>query len=112
MHNDANGTTWPCPFCPPGTDYFERLSVNRTVVEFQCCGCTYKHREPANGRLAANPLPQLVSEFEDVGGFVVVSNAWLVAEPEVEGPPEEIGTGLYRLADGTVAGNEPEPAQY
>lgn len=30
------------------------------------------------------------------------------AEGEVQGPPEEIGTGLYRMADGEVVGGEPD----
>lgn len=32
----------------------------------------------------------------------------LLQEDAIQGPPEEIGTGLYRMADGEVVGNEPE----
>lgn len=27
--------------------------------------------------------------------------------PELQGPPEEIGTGLYRMVDGEILGHEP-----
>jgi hypothetical protein len=75
--------TWPCPFCPPGTDHFERVSANRTIIEYQCAGRTYKYREPANGR-AAMPLPIIDMSMEDVGGFLVVSDVWACESEEVE----------------------------
>jgi hypothetical protein len=39
------------------------------------------------------------------------AQAELDAMPELQGPPEEIGTGLYRMVDGEVVGDEPEPQQ-
>lgn len=32
--------------------------------------------------------------------------------PELEGPPQEIGTGLYRMVDGEIYGNEPDPIEF
>lgn len=49
-----------------------------------------------------------MGELEVSGKLPLLDMNGLPFEPELEGPPEEIGTGLYRMVDGSVGGYEPE----
>lgn len=83
MATETNYDVWPCPFCPPGTDHFERVSANGTILERQCAGCTHKHREPARGR-SPLPLPVIDMEYDEIAGTQVVQDVWVCSGEAVD----------------------------
>lgn len=52
------------------------------------------------------PKPPVCPKCDEVPAFCLCS-----LPPEMQGPPEEIGTGIYRLVDGEICGNEPDPPE-
>lgn len=67
-----------------------------TLGRYGCPNCLGEGLDDGPGITLADVFPRPLSIYSVEG------------EPPVQGPPEEIGTGLYRLADGEVVGGEPE----